>query len=196
MMWVLQDSAIDPLDLDDEVKTQARSMAGELSVALTTDRENILLGAAGQVERYTGRMWFRGTAGAARVTTSIVETDGPGDVPSVCSMPSSVGVTITSVELWSDNSEVWSPATYIRRPLAAVRVKQAGTYRIITSVLPLEPFPSEIREATARLFAFLENLKPQKTAGDMSDGTIPTQAGAIQKSGAGELLRFTRISAI
>ena len=44
-----------------------------------------------------------------------------------------------------------------------VRVKQAGTYRIITSVLPVgNRSPSEIREATARLFAFLENLKPQE----------------------------------
>ena len=74
---------------------------------------------------------------------------------------------------------------------SAVRVKQGGTYRIVTSVLPLAIYPSEIVEATARLFAFLENLRPQKTSGDMSDGTIATQAGAIQKSGAGELLRFT-----
>ena len=64
MTWTLQDSTvIDPLDLDDEVKDQAVAIAGESSVALTTDRENILLGAAGQVERYSGRAWFRGPAG-------------------------------------------------------------------------------------------------------------------------------------
>ena len=193
--WTLQDSVIDPLDLDDEVKDQAVAIAGESAVSLTTDRENILLAAAGQVERYTGRAWFRGPAGAARVATSIVETDA-GDVPAVAALPSSVGVSIVSIEIWSDNSEVWTAIDYIRRPLGMIRVKQGGTYRIITSVLPLATFPHEVIEATARLFAFLENLKPRMASGDMSDGTIATQAGAIQKSGAGELLRFTRTSAI
>ena len=196
MMWVLQDSVIDPLDLDDDVKDQAVAIAGESAVALTTDRENILIAAAGQIERYSGRAWFRGPAGAARVATSIVETYGPGDVPAVAALPSSVGVTITSVELWSDNSEVWTVIDYIRRPLSAVRVKQGGTYRIVTSVLPLAIYPSEVIEAVARLFAFLENQKPRMVSGDMADGTIATQAGAIQKSGAGELLRFTRTRSI
>ena len=85
---------------------------------------------------------------------------------------------------------------YIRRPLGMIRVKQGGTYRIVTSVLPLAIYPSEIIEATARLFAFLENQKPRMVSGDAADGTIATQAGAIQKSGAGELLRFTRTSSI
>ena len=196
MMWTLQDSVIDPLDLDDEVKDQAVAIAGESAVALTTDRENILIAAAGQIERYSGRAWFRGPAGAARVATSIVETYGPGDVPAVAALPASVGVSITSVELWSDNSEVWTVIDYIRRPLGMIRVKQGGTYRIVTSVLPLAIYPSEVIEATARLFAFLENMKPRKTTGDMADGTIPTQSGAIQKSGAGELLRFTRTRSI
>ena len=195
MTWTLQDSVIDPLDLDDDVKDQAVAIAGESAVALTTDRENILLAAAGQVERYSGRAWFRGPAGAARVATSVIETDG-GDVPAVAALPSSVGVTITSVEIWSDSAEVWTVVDYIRRPLGMVRVKQGGTYRIVTSVLPLAIYPSEVIEAVARLFAFLENQKPRMVSGDMADGSIATQAGAIQKSGAGELLRFTRTSSI
>ena len=194
MMWVLQDSVIDPLDVDDDVKDQAVALAGEKSVSMTTDRSNILLAAAGQIERYSGRAWFRGPAGAARAATSIVETDGPGDVPAVGALPASVGVSITSTEVWSDASEIWTAVTYIRRPLGMIRVKQGGTYRIVTSVLPLAIYPSEVVEATARLFAFLENLRPQKTTGD--DGTIPTQAGAIMKSGAAELLRFTRTRSI
>ena len=194
MTWVLRDSVIDALALPDEVRDQAQAMAGESAVAVTDDRENILLGAAEEIERYSGRMWFRGPGGAPRVATSVLETDG-GDVPSVAAMPQSTGVTITSVEVWSDSAESWTPVTYVRRPLGAIRLK-AGTFRVITSVLPLEKYPSEIREATARLFAYSENLRPQKTTGDAADGTIPTQAGAIQKSGAGELLRFTRTPAI
>ena len=183
MTWTLQDSVIDPLDLDDEVKDQAVAIAGESSVSLTADRENILIAAAGQVERYSGRAWFRGPGGAARVATSVIETDG-GDVPAVAALPSSVGVTITSVEIWSDSAEVWTVVDHIRRPLGMVRVQQGGTYRIVTSVLPLAMHPSEVVEAVARLFAFLENLKPRMVSGDMSDGTIATQAGAIMKSGA------------
>ena len=196
MTWVIRDSVIDPLDVDDEVRDQAVALAGEKSVSMTTDRSNILLAAAGQIERYSGRAWFRGPAGTARACTSVIETDGPGDVPAVGALPSSVGVSITSVEIWSDSAEVWTVIDYIRRPLGMVRVKQGGTYRIVTSVLPLAIYPSEVVEATARLFAFLENLRPQKTTGDMSDGTIPSAAGAIQKSGAGELLRFTRTRSV
>ena len=64
-----------------------------------------------------------------------------------------------------------------------VRVKQGGTYRIVTSVLPLAIYPSEIVEATARLFAFLENLKPRKTTGDAADGSIPTASRGDSKVG-------------
>ena len=197
MMWTLQDSVIDPLDVDDEVKDQAVAIAGEKSVSMTTDRENILLAAAGQIERYSGRAWFRGPAGAARVATSI-ETDA-GDVPAVAALPSSVGVTITSVEIWSDSAEVWTVIDYIRRPLGAIRVT-AGRHvsdrdeRLTAGNLPLRGRRSNGR-AIVRVFG--KPKATQKMSGsDMSDGTIPTQAGAIQKSGAGELLRFTRTRSI
>ena len=111
-------------------------------------------------------------------------------------MPSSVGVSITLVEVWSDEAEVWTPVTHISRPLGMIRVAAGGTYRVVASVLPLATFPSEIRKATARLYAYRENLRPQKITGDAADGTIPTQAGAIQKSGAGELLKWVRTPAI
>ena len=192
--WTLQNSTVDALELPDEVRDQAQAMAGEQAVALVADRENILNESAAAVERYSGRMWFRGPGGVPRVATSVLETDG-GDVPAVGAMPQSTGVTITSVEVWSDSAESWTAVTYVRRPLGAIRLN-AGTFRIVASVLPLEKYPSEIREAVARCFAYSENLRPQKTTGDAADGTIPTQAGAIQKSGAGELLRFTRTPAI
>ena len=84
----------------------------------------------------------------------------------------------------------------VRENDIVIRVTAGGTYRIVAAVLPLAIYPSEIREAVARLFAYRENLRPQKTTGDAADGIIPTQAGAIQKSGAAELLRFTRNPAI
>ena len=99
MTWVLRDSVIDALALDDEVRDQAQAMAGESAVAVTDDRENILHESAAEIERYSGRMWFRGPGGLPRVATSVLETDG-GDVPAVGAMPSSVGVTIASVDVW------------------------------------------------------------------------------------------------
>ena len=103
MTWVLRDSVIDALALDDEVRDQAQAMAGESAVAVTDDRENILHESAAEIERYSGRMWFRGPGGLPRVATSVLETDG-GDVPAVGAMPSSVGVTIASVDVWSDSA--------------------------------------------------------------------------------------------
>ena len=94
LIWVLQDSEIDPLELPDGLKTYSRQMAGEEAVSLTADRAKIMLSSAAEVEFYSGRMWFRGPGGAPRVTTSVVEVDGPGDVPIVGAMPKSTGVTI------------------------------------------------------------------------------------------------------
>ena len=97
---------------------------------------------------------------------------------------------------WDDAAAAFVTSEYVARPLGAIRVTAAGTYRLLASATPNPNYPTIVDEAVARLFAFLENLRPQKTSGDMSDGTIPTQAGAIQKSGAGELLRHIRTSAI
>ena len=131
MTWVLRDSVIDALALDDEVRDQAQAMAGESAVAVTDDRENILHESAAEIERYSGRMWFRGPGGLPRVATSVLETDG-GDVPAVGAMPSSVGVTIASVDVWSDSAEIWTLVTHIRRPLGMIRVtagERIGSWR-------------------------------------------------------------------
>ena len=85
-------------------------------------------------------MWFRGPGGLPRVATSVLETDG-GDVPAVGAMPSSVGVTIASVDVWSDSAEIWTLVTHIRRPLGMIRVTAGATYRIVAAVLPLVMIP-------------------------------------------------------
>ena len=63
MTWVLRDSVIDALALDDEVRDQAQAMAGESAVAVTDDRENILHESAAEIERYrrtdvVSRAWW------------------------------------------------------------------------------------------------------------------------------------------
>ena len=89
MAWLLRDSVIDALELDDDLVAFAISMAGERAVQLTTDRENIMLAAAVEIEGYLDRLFFRGHAGSARIATSVVEVTGPCDVPAIAARPRS-----------------------------------------------------------------------------------------------------------
>ena len=193
--WVLEDSQIDPLELSDELKDFARAMVGESAVSLTSDRAHILDTAAGIVELYCARMYFRGVGGAPRVATSIVEVEAPFEVPIVGALPKSTGVTITSVEKWSDASEDFETSDYIRRPFGVILVPAGGAYRIVASVLP-PPGSAPVDEAIARCFSYLESYKPRRNTSELADGAPPSIAGAILRSGAAELLRFARTPGI
>ena len=124
--WVLQDSTVDALELPNELKDFAREMAGESSVALTSDRERILLSAALEIEMYVGKMFFTGAAGSARACTSIVEVDGRGDVPAIPQFPRSAPVLVTAVARWDDAAAAFVTFEYVVRPLSAIRVTDAG----------------------------------------------------------------------
>ena len=191
----LEDSEIDPLELTPELQDFARAMVGESAVELTSDRSRILDTAALEVEFYIARMIFRGVGGAPRVATSVLETDG-GDVPAVGAMPASIGVSITSVEQWSDEAEDFAPATYIRRPLATIRVPAAGTFRIVASVLPSLTYPTVVDEAVARLFSYRESYKPRLNTSELADGNPPATSGAMMRSGSAECLRHIRTPGI
>ena len=194
--WTLQDSTVDPLELPDELKDFAREMAGESSVALTSDRERILLSAALEVEMYLGKLYFRGAAGSARACTSIVEVDGPGSVPAIPQFPRSTPVNVTAVARWSDAAAAYVTAEYTRRPLGMIRVSAAGTFRIVASVLPSLTYPTVVDEATARLFSYREAYKPRKNSSEISDGNAPSITGAFLRSGAAESLRHIRTPGI
>ena len=131
--WTLEDSTVDPLELPDDLKTYAREMAGESSVALTSDRERILLSAALETEMYVGKLYFRGAAGSARACTSIVEVDGPGSVPAIPQFPRSTPVNVTAVARFDDAAGAFVTAEYVARPLGRIRVAAAGTYRLLAS---------------------------------------------------------------
>ena len=194
--WVLEDSEIDPLELTPELRDFARAMAGEKAVALTDDRQIILLSAAAEIERYIGKMVFRGVGGAPRVATSVVEVEAPFTAPVVGGLPKSTGATVTAVERWDDEAEAFASSTYIRRPLGLILVPAGGTYRIVASVLPAANFPDAIANAVALVFAYREAYRPRKSTSDMSEGNAPSVAGAILRSGAGEALRFYRIPGV
>ena len=190
--WTLEDSTVDALELPDDLKDFARQMVGESSVALTDDRERILLTAALEVEFYVSKMIFRGAAGSARACTSIVEVDGTGDVPAIPQFPRSAPVLVTAVAQWSDAAAAYVTAEYVARPLGAIRVASAGTYRILASATPNPNYPTVIDEAVARLFSYRESFKPRKNTSDLSDGAAPSITGMMMRSGAAESLRFVR----
>ena len=190
--WTLQDSTVDALELSDGLKTYTREMAGESAVALTSDRERILLTAALEVELYCARMYFRGAAGSARACTSIVEVDGLGDVPPIPQFPKSAPVLVTHVSQWDDAAAAYVTADYVVRPLGAIHVSDAGTYRILASSTPNSNVPTVVDEAVARLFSYREAFKPRRNTSDMSDGNAPSIAGAMLRSGASECIRFIR----
>ena len=190
--WTLADSTVDALELPDGLKKYAREMAGESSVALTSDRERILLTAALEVELYCARMYFTGAAGAARACMSIVEVDGPGDVPAIPQFPRSVPVLVTAVARWDDAAAAYVTAEYVVRPLGAIRVAAVGTYRILASATPNPNYPTVIEEAVARLFAFREAFKPRAATGELADGNAPSITGAMMRSGAAECILSIR----
>ena len=194
--WVLEDSAIDPLELSDELRDFARAMAGESSVDLTSDREKILNSAALETEFYIGKIIFAGVGGAPRVATSVVEVEAPFNAPAVGALPKSTGVTVTSVEKWSDEAEDFEASEYIRRPLGRILVPAGGTYRIVASVLPTATYPTVIDEAVARLFSYREAYKPRRATGELADGNAPSIAGAMLRSGAAEALRHVRVPGV
>ena len=190
--WTLADSMVDALALSDELKDFARQMVGESAVSLTDDRERILLAAALEVELYCARMYFTGAAGSARACTSIVEVDGTGDVPAIPQFPRSAPVLVTAVAQWDDAAAAYVTAEYVARPLGAIRVADAGTYRILASATPNPNYPTVIDEAVARLFAYRESFKPRRNSSDLSDGNAPSITGMMMRSGAAESLRFVR----
>ena len=71
-------------------------------------------------------------AGSARMRArAIVEVDGPGiDVPAIPQFPRSVPVLVTAVARWDDAAAAYVTAEYVVRPLGAIRVAAAGSFRI------------------------------------------------------------------
>ena len=191
MAWLLRDSVIDALELDDDLVAFAIEMAGERAVSVTDDRKNIMFAAAVEIEGYLDRMYFRGPGGAARSCTSVVDVAAAGDVPVIPELPRTAPVNVTHVLRWSDEAGAFQTASYQARPLGVIRVER-GVYQIVVSATPSLSYPISVREAVARLFSFRESFKPRRDTIELADGTTPTVAGAVMKSGAAEVVRHIR----
>ena len=188
--WLLRTSEVDLPELDTETTDQAVAMAGEKAVALTTDRTNILIAAAAEIEEYVGRLFYRGLAGSVRACTTVIELDEPGDVPAVAQFPLTDPVIVTSALRWDDAAAAFQASEFIVRPVGMVRLPAAGTYRLVANATPTTNYPPAVHEAVARLFAFREIHRPQRGDGVTTDSGLPqTQTGAMMRSGAAEVIR-------
>ena len=188
-MWLLRSSDVDLPELDDETTAQARALAGESAVSLTASRAAILVAAAAEIEEYVGRLFYRGLAGSARACSTVIELDAAGDAPAVAQFPMTDPVNVTNIVRWADEAAAFQSSEFIVRPVGMVRLPTAGVYRIMASATPSSNYPASVMEGVARLFSYRENVRPRMVSGDLADGTFPTQAGGVLKSGAAEILR-------
>ena len=117
------------------------AMAREKALSKTTDRGIIIQAIAGEVERWCGRVFFRGPNGAARTAESVVSVMDPARPVSVCpSRPNVSGVVVSGVvvDVWDDAAADWTTPSpgHRMRPAGRVMVHAAGWYRVRCSLLP------------------------------------------------------------
>ena len=168
----------------------SRGPSGEMFDAT---RLLMLRGCQRAVERYAGRVIWRGAVGAARAVTSLVDVDRPVDpIPIGGAYPDTLGVdvTLSSVERWDNDTEAWVVLAADERKLSgadAVRVYRRGRYRVVSTLLPDEPVEPEPIEACGRLFSYRERIRAGESIG--GDGDVTRSAtGAFVYSGAAQIL--------
>ena len=192
--YILTSSSTDALELPDAVREQARAMAGELAVQLVTDRLAVLVAAAHAVEGYCDRGFWPGVNGAARESRSEIEFSGCCDVAIVPELPDTSGtITVVSVKRWHDDSDCYEDVAYKLRPSNRLRVQDEGNYQLVSTFLPDDPAPSVAIEAAARAYSFWTQHRPSgRSLAESGSYEAPRLQGAIQRSGAAELLRHLR----
>ena len=186
---------VDPPALPAEDEAQARAAAREKALSANTDRTLLLTACAVEIERYAGRMFWRGAV-PARASTAVVHVRAY--IYSVAYCPlyhdvSGVAAALTSLRRWNDDTQAWvtlSAPDYWMMPGARLRVARQGQYEIVSSLTAPVTAPPSAIEALARLWAYRETLRP----GDLTDvgGEQQVLAGAMMKSGAAEVLRGVR----
>ena len=191
----LVSSEVDPPVLPVEVEAQALAASREKALTMSVDRRLLLQACAVEVERYCDRMFWPGTAGAARVSTAVVIVRSPTYSVSYCPLyqdVSGVAAALTSVKRWEDQAWVTLAASddYRTLPGSRIVVGRSGQYEIVSSLTAPATAPPSAIEALARLWAYRETLRP----GDLTDvgGEQQVLAGGMMKSGAAEALRGVR----
>ena len=180
---------VDPPVLPVDVENHALAAAREKSLTITDDRRILLRTCAEVVEGELQRVVW---PPAARVSTMRVIVRTRTFALPYCELyPMTVMQAVTSVRLWSDDAQDWTPLTpsngYRYVPDSRILVDVAGTYEIVSTLTAPTPAPPNAVEAVARLWAYRETLRP----GDLTEisGEQQVLSGGMNKSGASEALR-------
>ncbi len=188
-MWRPIESTIAAPETPAELATYALATAREKALTATDDRLLNLAAAQIEVERWCGRLLWRGDGLAERAVTSVVEVENAAEpVPVVPSRPVTAGATIRvrSVEKWTDGPG-YADVGYVLRPGGLLRLRDIGTIQIVVDVTPPEPVPALAAEGCARLWAFRELRRP--TGGGEEGGGSDRLSNAMYLSGASAVLR-------
>ena len=216
-MICILSATVDPPVPPAATETLAMAMAREQALTITDDRRAVLRAAAEEVERWTGMVLWPGSGGARECRAEMELGVGHlllggagygysgicGDTCSrqptlpVCPLlPNASGATyaVTSVELWDEDAEAYEAAIYKPLPGGRIMVEQAGTYEVVADLTAPTAAPGWAVEGLRRLFGYRERLRPAEDAGGGGDVAVQgTQAGAIMRSGAAEVLRVGRM---
>ena len=174
-----------PKKISDHAFAAARAKA----LSLGTDRAQILVACALEVETYCGRALWPG----ARSALSVVAITDPGEPLSLMpALPDVTGVTLgaATIRRWSDSAEAWEASTGRLRAAGRVELPQCGEYELSVD-LEVSAAPTEAIEGVSRLFAYRDVLRPGQLS-DVNDQIVLT--GAFFKSGAAECLRPIRLN--
>ena len=187
---ILLSATVAPPSVPDAVRAHAFALAREKTLMDNTSRALALRSVVSEIERYIGAAYF----GDNRTAVATVDVDDlADDLAIVPTLPDSENVELVSVELWSDSAADFEATTaYTVRPNNTIRLHSPGTYRITANVSSPAAVPDEVTEGVARVWAIRETLQPgdQEMGGD--GGQVLNLAGAVLRSGAGEVLRHLR----
>lgn len=188
----LLDTFVTPVEVPPETTAHAQSTAREDALPLTISRALNLASACAEVERWTGRLLWRGSPAPRTCTSTLEVYDVLQDVslspryPLVAHLDSLV---VHTVRRWDDEGEAYQDAEYLTRPMGQIRLKSGpGTYEFVVELTPTTEVPDIAVEAAARLWSYRELKRPTANP-DSLIAESQNLASAMYRSGASSLLR-------
>ena len=163
-------------------------------IRVTTDEEadllrSMLLAAWAAVEEHTGRLWVPAANDGDRTAAAELWANGGDSVPLLPAFPETPGAVLATVERWTDGAWTALVLADLDRPDPwTFRAPAAATYRV-TATYQAGAIPEHVQRAV-----YLAASYSYEFRGDVAfAGQTPaTQAGALLRSGAADLLRHDR----
>ena len=111
--------------------------------------------------------------------------------PAVAQFPMTEPVNVTAALRWDDAAAAFQASDFLVRPVGMVRLPTAGTYRSRRPPRPPRTIRRAVHEAVVAAVRLAgDTIARNAATGALTDsGLPPTQAGAMMRSGAAEILR-------